>query len=159
MMRFNELSPDSRIWIFQSNRKLTSDEIDKISREANHFAKNWVSHNNRLKAAAEILYDQFLILAVEEDVHEASGCSIDSSFSFINDMENKYNLSFMERDQVAFLIQDAIRLIPYKDIKHKLRDGKINKHTSTFNNLVSKKSDLDSKWLIPVSESWVSKYL
>jgi len=36
-MDFKALSPDSRIWIFQSNRKLTDDEKDNIRIEANHF--------------------------------------------------------------------------------------------------------------------------
>ena len=158
-MSFEVLSPGSRIWIFQSDRKLTSEERDNIKVEANLFAKNWVSHSSKLKTASEIFYDQFLVLAVDEGNHAASGCSIDSSVSFISSIENRYKLNLLNRDCVAFVIEDQVRLIPYKNIKNELTKGTIGSSTLLFNNLVSIKSELDSKWLVPVSESWVARYL
>ena len=158
-MRFNALSPESRVWIFQSDRKLTTDETQNIRMEANHFAENWVSHNKDLEAAAEIYHDQFLVLAVDEGVQEASGCSIDSSYNFIERIENKYNLNLLKRDLIAFFIKDKIELISIKDIGFHVENGMINPNTRFFNALITKKSELDSKWLVPVSEGWVSRYL
>ena len=158
-MSFEALSPDSRIWVFQSDRKLNSEEINNIKIEANQFAENWVSHDNKLKAASEIFYNQFLVLAVDEGIHAASGCSIDSSVAFISNIENKYGLNFLNRDNVAFILEDQVKLISFKNIKHHFGIGSISGNTLVFNNLVSKKSELDSRWLVPVSESWVSRYL
>jgi hypothetical protein len=158
-MSFEALSPDSRIWIFQSDRKLNSEEIKKIKLETNQFAESWVSHNNKLKAAAEIFHNQFLVLGVDEGMHAASGCSIDSSVGFINKIEKKYNLNFLNRDNIAFVLEDQVKLISFKNIKHHFGKGSINGSTLVFNNLVSKKSELDSRWLVPVSETWVSRYL
>jgi len=158
-MDFNTLSPESRIWIYQSSRKFTPEETQNIRIEANKFAINWISHNKDLEAAAEIFYDQFLILAVDEGIHQASGCSIDSSIKFIHRIENMYNLDLLNRENIAFFIKDMIKLISIKDIRIHVKNGIINSPTMFFNNLITIKSDLDSKWFIPVSESWVSRYL
>ena len=158
-MDFKALSPDSRIWIFQSDRKLTSDEQKNIRIEANLFTNNWVSHNIRLNAALEIFHDQFLVLGVDEEDYKASGCSIDSSYGFITGIENNYNISLLKRDYVAFIINEKIKLIHYRDIKQEIAKRKIDSSTLLYNNLISNKSELDSNWLVPVSESWISRYL
>ncbi|MFC2125562.1 hypothetical protein ACFLU5_12195 [Bacteroidota bacterium] len=158
-MSFDALSPDSRIWIFQSDRKLTIEEKEYIKVGANHFTDNWVSHNNELQAASKIFHDQFLVFAVDEDIYKASGCSIDRSFSFISKIENKYNLNLLNREQIAFIIEDQVELIPFKNIKLEVDKGRIDSNTLIFNNLIMNKSELDSKWLVPVSDSWISRYL
>jgi serine/threonine protein phosphatase PrpC len=158
-MNFKALSPNSRIWIFQSDRKLTADERENIRIDANHFTKNWVSHNNRLKAASEIFHDQFLVLGVDEDDYKASGCSIDSSYGFINMIEDKYILNLLQRDFIAFVIDEQIVRIHYTNIKKEIERGRIDNNTLLFNNLISKKSELDSKWLVSACDSWISRYL
>lgn len=72
-----EFSQHSRVWIYQSDRKLTDPEVGKIQQELDDFTIGWTAHNNQLKARAEIRYNRFLILIVDESQAGASGCSID----------------------------------------------------------------------------------
>ena len=81
-VKFEELVEDSIVWVYQSNRNLTEQEISKIAIELKGFLESWTSHNKPIKAAYQIRYNRFIIIAVDKDF-ETSGCSIDTSVSFI----------------------------------------------------------------------------
>ena len=46
---FNDLSEDSRIWIYQSNKELNNDQVSEISSELNEFLKTWNTHGKPMK--------------------------------------------------------------------------------------------------------------
>ena len=156
--KFNDLPGSSRIWIYQGSRKLTEEEEGEITELANKFVRTWSSHGNDLEAAAVVLYNQFLILSVNEDHEGASGCSIDKSFRFIMTLENNYDIRFLDRSEVSFYINDTVRLFAINELKMKIDAGTITKDTLIFNNLVDNKGDLEDNWIIPVKDSWMKKY-
>ena len=82
-----EFSSHSRVWIYQSDRKLTADEVVQIQMNLDNFTRSWTAHNNQLKAKAEIRYNRFLVLIVDESQAGASGCSIDKSVNFMKQLE------------------------------------------------------------------------
>ena len=105
-----------------------------------------------------IFYDQFLILAVDENINGASGCSIDKSTKFINTIENEFNISLLNRSHIAYLEGHEVRIITLADIKNQIDVQAITKDTLIFNNLVGRKRDLKEDWLIPAKDSWMKKY-
>lgn len=155
---FEQLPYTSRIWIYQCNRALLPKEEVKILEEANHFTRTWSAHGNELQAGAVIFYNQFLILSVNEEENGASGCSIDKSLKFIQDLESKYKINWLDRSKLAFYIDNEVYLYPLSELKFKIDSGTITKDTLIFNNLVDKKGDLEHKWIIPAKDSWINKY-
>jgi hypothetical protein len=156
---FDLLPDSSRIWIYQSNRKLSDLEITEICGKANIFVKTWSAHENDLQAGAVILHKMFLILSVNEDINRASGCSIDKSVKFIQQMENTYNISLLDRSKFTYFKDQEILISSVSELKMKIDTGSITKDTLIFNNLVDKKGDLGDKWIIRARESWMKKYL
>jgi len=156
--KFNDLPGASRIWIYQASRELEKKEKIEIIEKATRFVTAWNSHGNDLEAGATILHNQFLLLGVNEDETGASGCSIDKSFRFIQNLEKRYNISFLDRSKVAFFIEKKVHLLPVSELKMKIDTGTITKDTLIFNNLVDNKRDLEHKWIIPVKDSWMRKY-
>ncbi|HBK83263.1 MAG TPA: ABC transporter ATPase, partial [Flavobacterium sp.] len=80
---FKDLPPHSKVWIYQANRKLTDAEVDEISNATQLFIEQWAAHGTSLEASYLIKYNRFIILAVNQDIQKATGCSIDSSVQFI----------------------------------------------------------------------------
>ena len=107
----NELPQDSRVWIFQADRKLTGEEKAKIKERSSAFVATWSTHGKPLKSGVDIFYDHFLVLSVDETDWTASGCSIDQSFRFIKQLEDEMRISFLSRDRVALLNEGEVRLI------------------------------------------------
>ena len=153
------ISPDERIWIYQSNRKFTKKEKRSIIEESSIFIRNWASHGNKLNASVEIFYDCFLVLSVNENEFIASGCSIDKSIQFIKILEQAYNLSLLDRNNIAYWVNGHVEIEPVLTFKNQIKLGKITGDTVIFNNLVNFKSQMETNWKVPVKESWLKKYL
>lgn len=155
---FDVLPSTSRIWIYQCNRPLSPGEEDDIQEKAIHFTRTWSAHGNDLQAGAKIMYNQFLILSVNEEENGASGCSIDKAFKFIHQLEIDYGISWLDRSKLAFYIDNEVYLSPVSELKLKIDTGTITKDTLIFNNLVDRKGDLEHNWIIPAKDSWIKKY-
>lgn len=155
---FDELSPQARVWIYQSNRKLNDAEISVIDKAAPVFLEEWATHGRPLKSSYRIFHDQFLVMAVEEAVQAASGCSIDSSVAFVRALEKELEVSFTDRSKVAFVLNGDVYLEALPALKASIEAGKITADTQTFNNLISKKQELEEKWLLPAGETWLKRY-
>lgn len=159
LVDFEKLGPQARIWIYQSDKKLSSDEVNNISKEAAIFINQWTAHGNNLQGGFKIFYDQFLVLGVDENYNQASGCSVDASVHFLKELENKYGLSLFDRSKVALLIDDDIYLEDFREVKDKLKSKSISQEAKTFNNHITTKEEIEEAWIRPISDSWLGKYL
>ncbi len=150
----NALSENSRIWIYQSDRELTTEEQSNLRSELEKFVSEWTAHNVALSGSFEVLHDRFIVIMIDESKTSASGCSIDKCFNFLKKMESQMNVNFMNRLLLAYKDQDAIKLLPKNKFEELLKAGQLTEETIVFNNLIEKKSELKTKWQIPVKESW-----
>ncbi|MGN6639512.1 MAG: ABC transporter ATPase, partial [Mucilaginibacter sp.] len=96
-----QFSEHSRVWIYQSNRELTDNETSRLLDLLNKFAAEWTAHNHQLKAKAEIRYNRFIVLIVDESQAGASGCSIDKSVNFLKGLEQEFGISLFDRFNFA----------------------------------------------------------
>ena len=89
---YKNLPNNSRVWIYQSNREFTQKEVEFITEKATVFINNWTRHGDDLKGSFTIKYHQFLVLAVDENFNNVSGCSIDASVRFVRQLEQALQL-------------------------------------------------------------------
>ena len=69
-VKFEDLPSNSRVWIYQSDREFSDQEINFITEKAIEFIEQWTKHGFNLKGSFTIKYNQFLVLAVDEgDYH------------------------------------------------------------------------------------------
>lgn len=155
MIPINEMPDNSKVWIYQSDKKFADEEVNKIEKLLADFISNWTSHGTLLKATAAVLYHRFVIIMADESSVKASGCSIDKSVAFIKHLEKEFNCDFFNRLLIAFKTDTDTFTIPLSLIYEKLAQKEITEDTLIFNNLVSTKSELLNKWIIPLKESWI----
>jgi hypothetical protein len=155
---FDQLPARSRVWIYQSNRTLTEEEVEQVKPLLVRFVEEWTSHGQRLQASAEILHRQFLVLANNEDVSSPSGCSIDASVRFVKELEQHLGVSFFDRTQLAFLQDEQVKLVPLSQVKEKIASGEVQEESLYFDNLVSDYGNLQTAWLKPARQSWLARY-
>lgn len=150
---------DARVWVYQSGRVLTEVEVDSLKEEGAKFISGWSAHGAELKASFDILYNRFIVIGVDEGQAQASGCSIDKSVGFMKQLEKEFNLSLLDRMQVAFKEEDKIISCSLNDFEKLADQGKVNETTIVFNNMISTKSGFDSEWQVPLKKSWQSRVL
>ena len=157
-LNFTEIADAARVWIYQANRKLTKDEASTLRDAAKRFTVEWAAHGNALASSAEVLHDLFLVIAVDESHNDASGCSIDASVKFVKEAEKALNVNFFDRTSVAYQINDEIHVESLQNLKQSISEGKINRSTPVFNNLVATKKEMDQNWITKAENTWLKKY-
>ena len=156
---FDQMPDDARLWVYQSNRKFSSLELDDINSSLREFLASWAAHETALKSAYTLYYDQVIVLAVDESSHGASGCSIDASVAFMKSLEQTYAISLLDRTQIGFLIDQEIRVLNLSKIKEAIISHKIKGEDIILNNSVSSVAEFKKSWYQTVNQSWCKKYI
>ena len=156
---YKNLPDNSRVWIYQANRELSNEEVSQIQAKAVDFINTWTRHGDDLKGSFTVKYNQFLVIAVDESFNNVSGCSIDASVHFIQQIEKALNVDLMNKMNVTFKNGEHINLVTLADFQKYAKENKIKKDTIVFNNMVNTKADFENKWEVPASESWHNRFL
>ncbi len=149
----------SKTWIYQSNRPFEASEILQIQQMLGAFVAVWKSHGADVKGYANLFFGQFLVLMADETATGVSGCSTDSSVHLIRSIEQKFNATLFDRQNLAFIIKEKIQLLPLGQLQYAVENNFIDANTTYFNNTVLSKKELLDKWILPVKESWLAKRL
>lgn len=154
-----DFAPDSRVWIYQSNRLFSMGEALQVEELLQDFTTNWKSHGTPVKGYGNLLFGQFIVLMADENATGVSGCSTDSSVRLIKEIEQVFNVQLFDRQLLAFVVKEKIQLLPLSQLQYSIDHGFIDGDTIYFNNLVADKEQLEKKWMVPVKESWLMKRL
>ncbi|WP_447637165.1 ABC transporter ATPase [Flavobacterium microcysteis] len=155
---FENMPDESKIWIYQSNRKFSDDEMTEIESDLKTFVENWAAHGTGLEASYSLQYNRFIILAVNQEVQSATGCSIDSSVQFIQQLEQKYSVDLLDKMNVTFKLGEHIAHKPLVEFKKMAKEKAVSANTIVFNNLVNTIGEWHEYWEVPARESWHSRF-
>ena len=156
---FEQMPGDARLWIYQSDRKLTDTERAAVENSLMHLCDTWSAHGTPLHTSFRIEYSQFIVLAVDERQAGASGCSIDGTVRVLKTMQERLGLDFFNRHQVAFVDGDAVRLYGMNELKSFFERGILKADSVTFNNALTTKADWEQAWRVSAKDSWLSRFL
>ncbi|OAZ05147.1 hypothetical protein [Flavobacterium succinicans] len=155
---FESLPEESRIWIYQSNRKFSDAEMTEIEEALQIFLKDWAAHGTGLESSYLLKYNRFIIIAVNQEVQAATGCSIDSSVEFIQSLEKKYAVDLLDKMNVTFKLGEHVAHKPLLDFKRMVKDKAVTENTIVFNNLVNNIQEFNESWEVPAADSWHSRF-
>jgi len=159
LVDFNTLPETSRVWIYQANRSFAENEIEEIKSKLDVFIENWTAHGSDLQSGYEIKYKRFIVIALNQSLNAATGCSIDASVHFIQQLEKEYNVDLMDKMNVSYKQGEFIAYKPLNEFKQMAKQRAVSKNTIVFNNLVANKAEFLENWEVPASESWHSRFL
>jgi hypothetical protein len=155
---FEDLPEESKIWIYQSNRKFSDQETEEITQACHNFIENWAAHGTSLTASFLVKYNRFIVFAVNQDVQNTTGCSIDASVHFIQSLEQKYQLDLLDKMNVTFKNGDHIAHKSLIDFKKMAKEKAVTGNTIVFNNLINTIAEFNDHWETPAFESWHSRF-
>nr|WP_321243334.1 ABC transporter ATPase [uncultured Psychroserpens sp.] len=159
LVDFNTLPEESRVWIYQANRSFTEEELTGIKEKLNTFIENWTAHGSDLQSGYTIEYKRFIVIALNQNISSATGCSIDASVHFIQQLEKEYNVDLMDKMNVSYKQGEYVAHKTLLDFKKMAKDKAVSKNTIVFNNLVNNIAEFKENWEVPASESWHSRFL
>jgi hypothetical protein len=159
LVNFDTLPETARIWIYQCNRSFSDSELEEISKKISVFLEGWAAHGADLQSGFEIKYKRFIVIALDQQMNVATGCSIDDSVKFIQDLETTYKVDLMDKMNVSYKQGDFVAYKTLTDFKKMAKDKAVSKNTIVFNNLVNSKAEYLEFWEVPASESWHSRFV
>ena len=159
LVDFDTLPEESRVWIYQANRSFSEEEIKELTSKLEVFIEAWTAHGKDLQAGFKIVYKRFIVIALNQNLNMATGCSIDASVHFIQELEKAYNVDLMDKMNVSFKQGEFIAYKPLMDFKKMAKNNSVSKNTIVFNNLVTNIAEFKENWEVPASESWHSRFI
>lgn len=159
MTTIQHMPSNARVWVYQSNTLLSEAEVNTILQKGKRFIESWTAHGASLNASFDVMYNRFIVIAVDEQQAIASGCSIDKSLAFIKSLEQECKLQLLDRMQVAYRHENTIEVCALPEFEKRAANGLVNADTIVFNNMITTKAAFDSSWEIPLKESWQKRVL
>ncbi|MDC1197539.1 ABC transporter ATPase [uncultured Algibacter sp.] len=159
LVDFSILPEESRVWIYQANRSFSEDELQEIQSKLDIFIENWTAHGSDLQAGYTTKYKRFIVLGLNQNLNSATGCSIDASVHFIQQLEKDYKVDLMDKMNVSYKQGDYVAYKTLTDFRKMAKDKAVSKNTIVFNNLINNIAEFNENWEVPASESWHSRFL
>jgi len=159
LVNFNDLPDTSRVWIYQANRSFALEELEEITQKLKEFIAQWTAHGADLKAGFDIKYKRFITIGLDQGENAATGCSIDASVHFIQELEKQYNVDLLDKMNVSFKQGEFVAYKTLSDFKKMAKNRSVSPNTIVFNNLVTNVAEYKSNWEVPAKESWHNRFI
>ncbi len=149
----------ARLWVYKTPRDLGQAEQKLVREHGAVFTSSWAAHGAPLDACVDVLYDRFVVIAVDEAQAQASGCSIDKSVGFIKQLEYDLNLMLTDRMFIVYEHEGRPRSVRLQELPDLLKSGTITPDTIVFDDLVSTVGDLRDRFRVALRATWMERYL
>ncbi len=159
LVPFESLPDTARIWIYQGSRSFSAQELSEVHLKLEAFLKAWTAHGTSLQAGFETPYGRFIVIGLDHSQGSASGCSIDASVHFIQQLEKEYQIDLLDKMNVSYKQGEFVAYKTLTDFRKMAKDKAVSGNTVVFNNLVANKSEYLTHWEVPASESWHGKFM
>ncbi len=152
--------PESPVWIYLASRPLSEMEANDINRATSQFVRQWVSHGNTVSGYGGLLFNRFLVLSANAAIVSPSGCSMDSSVKFVQEVDNRYSLDLFDRLKIGFIDREGeIDTLQLSALKSAMEEDTIDEDSPIFDNTINKLGPFREQWIKPLGESWVKNFI
>ena len=155
---FSDLDFEARVWVYQANRELTQDETGIITETLKPALDSWNAHGKPLTASGKVFEHRFIVIGVDERDELPSGCSIDKSTHWIQEIGHQLNVDFFDRSLAYLDSENVIQTIPVPQIKRAVSEETVTPFTIIFDNQVATKAQWMKRWKTQASNSWLNRY-
>lgn len=156
---FDTLPNDARIWIYPAHRSFSEAEQAEVQDALTQFLSQWTAHSQDLEAGFELRYNRFIVIGVNQYSAQASGCSIDASVRFIQELEKQFDLVLLDKMNVTFRQGAFLAYKPLNEFIKMAKAKSVSKETIVFNNLVDTVEDYKQFWEVPAGDSWHNRFI
>jgi hypothetical protein len=156
------LPDDARLWVFGTDRPLSTREEEHLLGGVDAFLEGWKAHGRPLSAGRSWRYGRFLLVGVDESVAPPTGCSIDALVRTLKEAEAVLGVRILEKDPVWY--RDAadgeIRRVSRAEFRERGARGEIGVDTVVFDPALTRMAELRSgKWERPAGAGWHRRLL
>lgn len=154
---FNNMPTTARVWIYAAERPLTPTEQARVVDYLKVAVEEWRAHGVPMKASFDLAHGQLVILAADESLTAASGCSIDASTRWFKALGEELGLNWFDRSLFYIGNDQVLHKIATFSIKKAVAEGVILADTLVFPAQVDSIADWKT-WPRPAVDSPLRRY-
>jgi hypothetical protein len=152
---FDELPDHGRLWVFPIGRALTREEADRCLAAVDGFLAAWAAHGQPLRSGRELHEGRFVIVGVDVDAEQPSGCSIDALTNALRGLGQEIGASFIDHAPVWYRHDDGIRTASRPEFRALAEAGTLSPETHVFDTSLTTIDDFRRDRLErPATETW-----
>ena len=151
LTNYNNLTDFSKVYIYASSRKFYPNEMEELEDKIKDFLVQWTSFSTSYK----IEYQRFIAVFLEENI-EVSTQMLDTLSNFILSLEDDYKITLLDKVNVCFKQGEHVQYQEMKRFRELIKNKSVSKKTIVFNNFIQTKTEFETAWEVPISESWLS---
>ena len=156
---FSQFPPESKIWVYAANRTLTTQEVLAVETSLQVFTQSWTAHEMQMRAASVVLYNQIVVIALDETQHSISGCGIDKSVKLMKDLGEQLKVNFFNRMQVLCLFSETLQIFDKNSLQLAINAGEVDANTQVWNPVVANLGEFLNKGFVKLSDLWMAPKL
>ena len=157
LIEFNNLSPDSRCWIFISRNEISNSILKNLKKGLDHICENWTSHGKMIKSSYRIEEKHFILLFAEEN--DISGCSVDSSNRKILKLLNALNIGLAPNSKIGIFRDEHIYFYNKEEIIDLINKNKFSLSNHIINTTIRNKKEYLNAWKLMLKDSWLKNFI
>ncbi len=157
---FEQMPDDARVWVFAAPRTLPSADADALLERVDGFLERWAAHGAPVVGARDFRHGRFLLIAADERATGVSGCSIDSLFHALADVERELGTDLRRTSSFVFYRDAAgeVKSAERPEFRRIAAAGEIGEDTPVFDNTIATVGDLRAgRWETRFRDAWHSK--
>ena len=154
---FNEISDHARVWVYQASRPLSEPELEGVHSYLAREMAAWAAHGEALQGSFDVRFSQVFVVAVDEQVNQASGCSIDASTRWFKELGATLEIDFFDRS-CAVVRGESLTLLPLMGLKKAVIDGILTADALVIPLQTADVATYRTSWLVPAAGTWLAKY-
>ena len=140
-MIFQNLHPQSKIWLYISPVSIDSVTKKNISSLFKDFVDDWKSHGQTVNGQLKFIKDNLLVVGADYFPDGMCGRAVDAQVRFINQINEGFNLDLLNRINIAFVEQDSIVVHNFNNLDALIKKDSVNKSTIYCNTFSTKNTD------------------
>jgi len=156
---YNKIEDDSRCWIYQVDKKITSLEKKFIEKKIRYFCENWTSHNVPVKSSFIIDLDYYILLFADEQHTNISGCAIDEQRKIIEKISEELKIKISTYNRIGVFINNKLIFLSKKEIIDRINKYEMSSNSEIINITIKNKKEYQKKWIRTIKESWMKNIL
>jgi len=155
---YDNISSKSKSWIYILSKNIDKNILLDLNTFLIKICENWKSHSQITKASYVISHNRFIILFAEDN-NLISGCSIDKSNKELRKKLNQLKIDLLPNSKIGIFKKDKIEFFKKIDLIKLIKNKKILLSQNMINTTINNKESFEKKWILPLKNSWITKFL
>lgn len=154
MKSMEQMPSHARVWVYQANCFLTEAQKKRVVDALEVFLTQWTSHGAAMDAGAAVYHQRVVVIAADEQQAAASGCGIDKSVHFMQQLGQELGIDFFQRTTVLYMDEAEWKEAPMHQFWAMRKAGSVKDDTLILDTTVRSVGELRIALVVPFEKSW-----